>query len=220
VSSARKTRREFRLPRAEWLIAATAVLVAGSLSTDLRTANSARDALALQVQRLGASPVAGPPGSRGEPGQSVVGPSGPSGPEGPRGEQGPSGQPGPSGSPGKNGTSATGQPGQPGQPGATGAAGQPGAAGPTGPAGPPGPQGDPGPTGPQGEQGPRGEQGPAGPAPSGWTFEYRGVTYECTPDADGSTHYTCRDTSGGSGDNGGGLPAPLAAGIEPRRRIA
>jgi hypothetical protein len=229
VKAVLKGRRELRLPRAEWLIAATAVLVAGflawlaiqvvSLSTDLRTANSARDALALQVQRLGASPVAGPPGSRGEPGQSVVGPSGPPGPEGPRGEPGPSGQPGPSGSPGKNGTSATGQPGQPGQPGATGAAGQPGAAGPTGPAGPPGPQGDPGPTGPQGEQGPRGEQGPTGPPPSGWTFEYRGATYECTPDADGSTHYTCRDTSGGGGDGGnGGLPAPLAAGLEPRRQ--
>jgi hypothetical protein len=98
-----------------------------------------------------------------------------------------------------------GAPGVPGQPGAT-------------VTGPPGPQGPPGDsvTGPPDPQGERGEQGPAGPAPSGWTFEYKGTTYECTPDSDGSTHYTCRDTSGG-GSSTGGL---LGMSLEPRRRYA
>ncbi|GAA3032020.1 hypothetical protein GCM10020000_06220 [Streptomyces olivoverticillatus] len=45
-----------------------------SLTQDLATANAARDALAHQVQGLGEKPVAGPPGSRGEPGRTVIGP--------------------------------------------------------------------------------------------------------------------------------------------------
>ncbi|MEE1808057.1 hypothetical protein [Streptomyces sp. BE133] len=52
------------------------VVTMQGLSRDLRTANEARDALARQVERLGESPVAGPPGSRGQPGASVVGPPG------------------------------------------------------------------------------------------------------------------------------------------------
>jgi hypothetical protein len=179
------------------------VITMQQLSHDLRTANAARDALAAQVQKLGGKPVAGPPGSRGEPGKSVVGPSGPPGPQG---EPGRSGPPGPSGSPGKSGKN--------GSDGAS-ATGQPGAIGPTGPAGPAGPQG---PQGERGEQGPQGDQGPTGPAPSGWSFEYKGTTYECSPDSDGSTHYTCRNTGGDSGDSGGGLSVPLAAGLDPQRR--
>jgi hypothetical protein len=58
------------------------VVLMEGLGHDLRAANEARDSLAAQVERLGASPVAGPPGSRGEPGNGV---------EGPRGERGPTG---------------------------------------------------------------------------------------------------------------------------------
>lgn len=98
------------------------------------------------------------------------------GPQGPKGDKGDSGSPGPTGSPGSTGAS--------GAPGATGAAGAAGV------------QGEPGPAGPQGEQGPKGDTGATGPAPSGWTFtDSQGVTYDCTPDSDGSTHYTCRATS-------------------------
>lgn len=104
------------------------------------------------------------------------------GPPGPKGDKGEPGSAGPSGSPGEDGGS--GVDGEPGAPGATGAAGAAGEPGPAGPAGP------------QGEQGPEGEQGEQGPPPSGWTFtDSQGVTYECTPDGDGSTHYTCRATS-------------------------
>jgi hypothetical protein len=174
------------------------------LSHDLRAANEARDLLAAQVQKLGAKPVAGPPGSRGEPGQSVTGP------KGDKGDPGDPGSPGPSGSPGSDGKD--GDDGTAGSPGPSGSPGSPGADGAAGEAGPPGPQGEPGPEGPAG---PQGEQGPAGPAPAGWTFTYRGATYECTPDGDGSTHYTCRNTSGGDDDGGLGL---LSAGLDPQRR--
>ncbi|HEY6116967.1 MAG TPA: hypothetical protein VI172_13515, partial [Candidatus Dormibacteraeota bacterium] len=65
-----------------------------ALNDDLRAANQARDALAAQVQSLGGKPVAGPPGSRGEPGQSVTGPTGAKGEPGSVGPSGPSGAPG------------------------------------------------------------------------------------------------------------------------------
>lgn len=233
----RKKRRALRLPRAEWLIALTAVLVVAFLgwlaiqvvllSGDLRTANEARDALATQVERLGGTPIAGPPGSRGEPGESVRGPKGDPGEPGDPGVSGEPGSPGPSGSPGRSGppgpSGSAGEDGAPGSPGASGAPGSdgaPGADGADGEPGPPGPPGDPGspgepgPAGPQGPQGERGEPGPAGSPPSSWTFEYRGATYECTPDSDGSTRYTCRQT----GDPGPDLPDPLAAGLDPSRR--
>jgi hypothetical protein len=120
------------------------------LSHDLRTANNARDALSRQVEQLGEKPVAGPPGSRGEPGQSVIGPQGPKGDQGEQGPVGPIGPIGPSGAPGKNGINGIN--------GAVGV-GQPGAAGSDGAAGQQGPQGEPGPAGPAGPAGP---QGPAG----------------------------------------------------------
>ncbi|RPE40286.1 collagen triple helix repeat protein [Streptomyces sp. Ag109_O5-1] len=100
------------------------------------------------------------------------------------GPAGPSGAPGPSG--------ASGAPGVPGTAGSQGASGAPGVAGATGPAGVAGPAGAQGAAGPAGPKGDPGERGPAGPAPSGWTFtDGTGVTQECTPDSDGSTHYTC-----------------------------
>lgn len=195
-------------------VLAWVVITMQQLSHDLRTANDARDALATQVQRLGAKPVAGPPGSRGEPGESVTGPPGEPGSAGEPGASGPPGKDGSDGAAGEDGS--PGSPGPSGSPGSDGPPGQAGADGAAGPAGPPGPQGEPGPAGPAGPAGERGEQGPAGPAPSGWTFEYRGATYECTPDSDGSSHYTCRNTSGGG--DGEGLPGPLAAGLDPQRR--
>ena len=222
MSVTHKRRPPWRLPRAEWLIALTLLVVVlflgwlavqvVTLTHDLRAANDARDALAAQVQDLGESPVAGPPGSRGEPGQSVTGPPGEPGEPGAPGKSGPSGPPGKDGSDGSDGQDGTpGSPGPSGAAGSDGAAGEPGAAGE---AGPPGPQGEPGPAGPAGE---RGEQGPAGPAPSGWSFEYRDATYECTPDSEGSTHYTCRNTNGG-GNGDGDLPGPLAVALDPHRR--
>jgi hypothetical protein len=140
--------------------------------------------------------VAGVPGATGAAGQSVVGPQG---------------------APGRDGVSpdpkavaalvyAMIHP-VPGPKGDTGAAGKdstvPGPVGEPGPAstvaGPQGPQGEPGPAstvagprGDQGDQGNPGPAGPAGPAPSGWTYTAGdGTVYDCAPDSDGSTHYSC-----------------------------
>jgi hypothetical protein len=187
------------------------VLSVQSLSHDLHTANAARDALARQVEELGEQPVAGPPGSRGEPGPSVTGPPGP---PGPRGEPGPVGPAGPSGTPGKTGArgsdGAAGEPGEPGEPGAAGEPGASGAAGPPGPQGEPGPTGPAGPPGPQGEQGPQGERGEPGPAcPAGYSLQ---------PPADDPDALVCRRD---------GAPAPVPPGeagllsagaLDPSRR--
>jgi hypothetical protein len=123
-----------------------------SLNHDLDTSNAARDALARQVQGLGASPVAGPPGSRGAPGDT--------GQEGPPGQQGVEGLPGPTGSPGPAGK--TGTPGVAGATGVPGSSGQDGAAGAAGPAGPQGPAGPAGPQGPAGKDGADGQTCPSG----------------------------------------------------------
>jgi hypothetical protein len=63
-----------------------------------------------------------------------------------------------------------------------------------------------------------GERGPAGPPPSGWTFmSPDGTTYECVPDADGSTHYTCTPTEQDGGDPTD--PGLLSLGaLDPARR--
>lgn len=180
-------------------VLAWVVLTIQGLGRDLRTANDARDALARQVQQLGEKPVAGPPGSRGEPGESVTGPPGP------QGEVGPSGPPGPSGSPGK-----AGKDGVAGQVGATGEPGAVGATGPAGPAGPPGPQGEPGPAG---LQGPAGEDGQDGQTcPDGYSLQ----APSWDPDAlvcrrDG----TPQPDEPGNGNSNGGL---LAMGLDPQRR--
>lgn len=179
------------------------VITMTRLSDDLREANAARDALAEQVQGLGAEPVAGPPGSRGEPGESVVGPPGPPGPRGAQGEPGEdSTVPGPPG--------AQGEPGEESE--VPGPAGAPGAAvpGPQGPVGPPGaPSTVPGP------QGPPGDRGPAGSAPTGWSWTGPdGVTYRCAPVSEGSTEYACEPVSAPE-DPPGGL---LGAALDPQRR--
>lgn len=168
------------------------------LSADLRAANTARDQLATQVQQLGAKPVAGPPGSRGQPGQSVTGPPGPQGepgPTGPPGDVGPTGPVGPSGSPGAEGVGKAGTPGADGQDGASG------------PAGPPGPQGEPGPAGPQGERGPAGEDGRDGQScPTGYSWQ----PAKGDPDA-----LVCRKDGAPPPEQGPGL---LSLGLDPNRR--
>lgn len=134
--------------------------------------------------------------------KGVQGVPGVPGPAGATGAAGTAGSPGPSGAPGRNGSN--GSPGAAGSPGPAGPSGSPGAsatgaAGQTGSTGPVGPQG---PRGDQGEQGPKGDTGDTGatgPAPSGWSFTYPpgalGVTYNCTPDGVGSTHYSCAPAS-------------------------
>lgn len=177
-----------------------------NLANELRVSNEARDALALQVQQLGEKPVAGPPGSRGEPGETVVGP------QGPKGDRGPAGSPGPSGPPGKPGPK--GDDGSEGPQGEaiTGSPGPEGVPGPAGPAGPPGPQGDPGPAGPPGSDGSPGEQGPAGPAGPACPDGYSLQTPSYDPDA-----LVCRKHDAPPPDNN--EQTPQAGALDPNRRI-
>lgn len=161
-----------------------------TLATDVRQ-------LRAQVQAAGRTPVAPDPARavadlprRAEVPVPIPGPPGRTGARGATGPAGPPGRPAPTITP-RDG--AHGAPGQPGAdstiPGPHGDRGEPGADSAV-----PGPQG---PEGPRGEQGPQGEQGPAGPPPSGWTYTTPdGAAYECTPDGDGSTHYTCQPTNG------------------------
>ena len=159
--------------------AALAVVVTGFLvmSRDLAEANTARDRLAAQVDELGRTPVAGPPGSRGEAGVGETGPTGPPGPSGPSGKAAPTITP----SPGPSGPS--------GPPGPTGAAGADSTVpGPTGPAGQAGADGD------------NGTDGENGSPPSGWTYtDQDGRVYQCTPATDfdpDNPRYQCSQTSG------------------------
>lgn len=164
------------------------------LSQDLRNANAARDALASQVQRLGAKPIAGPPGSRGEPGEGIVGPQGPQGPQGNPGPIGPIGPVGPSGTPGAAGISVTGSPGQAGAPGADGKS----------VVGPAGPQGEPGPAGADGRDGADGADGQT--CPDGYSLQ---------PPADDPDALVCRRDGAPPPKHGGGL---LSLGLDPARR--
>lgn len=181
------------------------ILSVQALNNDLRESNQARDALAQQVERLGGTPVAGPSGSKGEPGDSVTGPPGAPG------ETGPTGPPGPSGSAGKNGTpGAAGATGEPGAVGATGPAGAAGVQGPQGEAGPAGPQGEQGEQGPKGDTGEQGPEGPAGPScPDGYSLQ--APAYD--PDA-----LVChRDSTPDDNTPGRGNDA-LAFALDPQRR--
>lgn len=159
-----------------------------SLQSDLRTSNAARDALARQVESLGQTPVGGPPGSRGEPGKTVIGAPGPTGPAGP---------PGPSGKPAPTITPSPGPPGPSGAPGAPGADST--VPGPTGPAGQ---DGAPGTPGTDGQPGRDGSDGQDGAPPSEWTYtDQEGREYRCTPVADfdpDNPRYRCTQTSGPS----------------------
>lgn len=220
MTGVRRKRRPLRLPRAEWLGAVTGVLALGLLAgmavlfvdmaQELRAETAARDALARQVQDMGGTPVAGPPGSRGEPGASVTGPSGPSGKDGRDGVDG------------KDAPTVTPSPGAPGKDGKDGADST--VPGPTGPVGPPGADSAvPGPSGPpgaDGRDGVDGEDGSDGQPPAGWTFEYRNATYTCRP-TDGfdpsSPRYEC-DSSESPPDEEDSGQNPLAVGLDPSRR--
>ncbi|MFI1767537.1 collagen-like protein [Streptomyces sp. NPDC020800] len=196
------------LPRAEAVIAGmVVVLFAGlallviqfvGLHQDLETANKARDLLAAQVERLGASPVAGPPGSRGEPGRSIVGPSGPPGAPGPSGSPGKNGRDGKNGA---NGTDATGAPG------ATGPAGASGASGAAGASGAPGPSGPAGPAGQDGKDGTDGRDGQT--CPDSYSLQ----TPPDDPDA-----LVCRKDGAPQPSDSDSPTAPQALGLDPQRR--
>lgn len=229
--SERHKRRRIHLPRAEWLIGLTGLVIVAFLCVlavvvvdqarelrsqrqELSSEQAARDALAHQVEGLGATPVAGTPGSRGEPG--TEGPRGPKGEKGDRGEQGASGKPaptftpspGPSGSPGKDGADST-VPGPSGAPGADSTI--------PGPSGPPGEAGTDGRDGVDGRDGTDGEDGKP---PASWTWTDRfGETYTCRPVPDfdpDSPRYECpRDEPPPDDPSNGGL---LSAGLDPQRR--
>lgn len=168
------------------------IIMVQGLGHDLRAANDARDQLATQVQRLGEKPIAGPPGSRGEPGKGVEGPPGPRGERGATGPPGPAGSAGPTGPPGTDGTA--------GSPGPTGAPGEPG----EGAAGPPGPQGAPGPAGPQGPPGADGRNGQT--CPDGYSLQ---------PAADDPDALVCRRTGAPPSEP---QPGPSPGGLDPQRR--
>lgn len=163
-------------------VLAWVVITMRQMAHDLDTANAARDQLAQQVQHLGGTPVAGPPGSRGEPGDAgqpgATGPVGPSGPPGLEGPMGPAGSPGATGPVGPAGASATGAPGVDGAQGV---------------------QGDPGPAGPQGDPGPAGPQGPAGKDGADGKDGKDGQTcpdgYSLQPPADDPDALVCRKDS-------------------------
>lgn len=186
------------------VVLAWIVLSVQAMGHDLRTERARGDALAAQVEGLGATPVVGPSGSQGEPGASVTGPAGLPGVTGPSGAPGPSGSPG---APGRTGSSGVaGASGSPGAPGAVGATG------PVGPAGPPGVgiQGEPGATGPQGERGEKGDTGATGPAGSSCEDGYSWQTPSWDPDA-----RVCRRD--GAPDPSESPSPSVAAGLDPRR---
>lgn len=144
------------------------VVTMQQMGHDLRTANETRDALAQQVERLGESPVVSPPGSRGQPGASVVGPPGPQGDQGAPGPIGPTGPVGPSGSPGADGKDGAAGVGTPGPTGAPGTDGQ-SVVGPAGPKGDTGPAGPPGTDGKNGTDGRDGKNGQV--CPDGYSLQ-------------------------------------------------
>ncbi|MGW9638803.1 collagen-like protein [Streptomyces albidoflavus] len=209
-------RTEGRRRRRGDLLAALAALALGAaiawivisvqgLTRDLAEANVARDRLAAQVQELGEEPVAGPPGSRGEPGEETLGPPGPPGADGRDGSPGPA----TTGRPGKTGPAGTD--GKDGEDGADGEAGQPGATvtGPPGPAGPAGPPGESvtGPPGRDGKDGTDGRDGRDGQTcPDG---------YRLQPALDDPDALVCRRIPTAPD------PAPsltATAGLDPQRR--
>lgn len=145
------------------------VLSIQSMNHDLQQKDTAIAALSQQVRDLGGKPVAGPPGSRGEPGASVTGPPGPQGKQGEKGDRG---------EPGKAAPTITPSPG------------------PTGPSGPAGATvtGPPGAPGQDGKDGVDGQDGAPGQPPASWTWKYKGTEYTCrrVDDFDpGNPRYTC-----------------------------
>lgn len=164
-----------------------------------------------QLKAHGITPKAPPPativeGIPGAAGQSIVGPQGPAGAAGVSPDPAAIAQlvlamvhpsPGPKGDPGTPGKDSTvaGPPGVNGQNGANGKDSTT-----------PGPKGDPG------------AQGPAGPSPSGWTFTAAdGTVYDCTPDAAGSTHYSCAARQSPPPPSPSPSPAPSQSATSPKQ---
>lgn len=190
-------------------VLAWVVITVQSQSHDLRAERDYNRALAQQVRDLGGKPIAGPPGSRGEPGQSVTGP------RGPKGGAGASGKPAPT---------LTPSPGPTGPPGAT-VTGPPGADSTVqGPSGPPGENatgvpGQAGQDGTDGRDGTNGTDGADGKPPAGWTFTYNGVQYTCRPVDnfdESNPEYDCPADQPQPGEDD--EPSPQAAGLDPSRR--
>jgi hypothetical protein len=194
------------------IVLAAILISIRDLQRDLNVANEARDALATQVQDLGAVPIAGKPGSRGDMGPEgdpgPPGPIGPTGPVGPIGKTGPTGatgQKGDTGDAGINGVSVTGSPGTDGQRGNDGVAGPPGPAGVRGEPGPAGPQGEQGPPGVDGEDGEDGQPCPDGYSPQAPSYD---------PDA-----LVCRRDGAPQPDPTPEPSTPLAKALDPQRRM-
>lgn len=223
-----EARREERRWRRGDVLAVAAALLLGAalawtvlsvqhLATELRTANSARDALASQVQQLGEKPVAGPPGSRGNPGGvGRPGKPGSSGSPGPSGKPGSAGSDGAAGKAGRNGTN-----GQPGPAGSPAASGRDGAPGQRGDPGEPGPAVT-GPPGQQGEQGPAGEPGKDGKDGADGADGRDGQTcpdgYSLQPPPDDPDALVCRrDGAPSQQDEGAGVRPQSAAVIDRKR---
>ncbi|NUS83637.1 MAG: collagen-like protein [Streptomyces sp.] len=206
MSGIHTRRRRRQLPRAEWLGAATGVLALAFMAAlavmvvnqaqDRRADHAVIEALTRQVQGLGGTPVAGPTGAQGEPGDSVTGPPG---------EPGVAGSPGPSGAPGRDG--------EDGVAGSPGASGSPGAVGPTGPAGP---QGEPGPAGPQGEPGPAGVAGADGADGRDGQTCPDGYSLQAPPD-DPDALVCRRDGAPQPSDEPGNSGSQAAGALDPRR---
>jgi hypothetical protein len=164
-------------------------------ATAIAKLSTSLDQTRAQLQAHGVTPSAPPattivkdvPGAQGQPGASIVGPQGPPGRDGVSPDPTQIAAlaasmvhpiPGPSGPPGVAGKDST-------------------VPGPQGPAG--ANSNVPGPAGPQGAPGqdstvpgPKGDKGDTGPAPTGWTFTFMGVPYNCTPNSPGSTQYSCQ----------------------------
>ncbi|MDQ3431396.1 MAG: collagen-like protein, partial [Actinomycetota bacterium] len=101
MSAHRKAPRDIRGIAGALLVAVALAAIwwqVNNLGRDLQAERDARDALAQQVVQMGGKPVAGPPGSRGEPGPPVAGPPGRRGSAGLPGPR--STIPGPTGAPG------------------------------------------------------------------------------------------------------------------------
>jgi hypothetical protein len=159
-----------------------------------------RDALARQVQQLGGTPVAGPPGVKGEPGVGVTGAPGEKGEKGDKGDRG---EPAPTLTPSPGATGPRGEKGEPGV-SVTGPSGAPGIQGEQGVQGEQGIQGE------RGEKGETGERGPAGPScPDGYSLQ--------APSYDPDALVCRRDGAPDPGDSES--PSPQAAGLDPQRRV-
>lgn len=201
-----------------WLVALSGavILIWARIEAETERADDVR-ILRAQVKAEGKTPaVPDPSQAIDELDQRTRVPVPVAGPSGPPGRPGDPGAPGPTLTPSPGATGPSGPPGRDGAdstvPGPSGSPGQPGSDSTI-----PGPSGPPGQNGRDGTDGTDGQDGEP---PASWTWTYAGVTYTCRrvddfdPDA---PRYTC-DAPEPQPTDSGGLPSPLAAGLEPTRR--